>query len=406
METRSFWLKICIANFFVVSFLGFLMRLNIVYTVPFFNQKYVLDAHSHFAFYGWVTQCIYYLTACLLTERFHLSFRKYRILLITNLAASYGMLFSFFAGGYFWLSIIFSSIALFAGFFYCWVLFRDTEAISFPGKKWLRAGAVFATLSALGIIGIAFSAHKTGWEKFFQSSTYIYLHYQYNGFFIFSCIGLLVSRLKVTHKVSKLISISFYLLYVGCLLGFGLSLLWLKFSATIQIFFTLVSIVQLVGSLILIMALKSHLINLSYRHRFFVGVFSVAFLSKFFLQAASCVPSFQNFIFGERSAVIAYLHLILLCGVTVFLFWQILLKSQLKKLQIKPSIILVIFIVLNQFLLFAQCIIRYFQLNLQIWNIILLGIAMPIMLLAISLLVIQWLYPKFDSQARSHFLIK
>lgn len=387
MHTHNFWLKICVVNFFVVSFLGLFLRLNVVFTIPAFNQKFLLDAHSHFAFYGWISQCIYYFTGRFVSRCLNGSFNGYKLVLFTNLVASYGMLCSFFIGGYFWLSIIFSSIALFTGFFYAWLIYKDTKQKIFAGKIWLRAGAFFAVLSALGILGIALSVHKPALENLFRAFTYLYLHYQYNGFFIFSCIGLLVSEIKISGDALRQLNVSFFLLFFGCLFGYGLSILWLNIPVIWDMFFCAVSVIQLVAALYLFMVFKTYCSTMLSKYRSFIMVFSIAFLGKFVLQVVSCIPAFQSFIFGDRSAVIAYLHLVLLCGVTLFLLWLIIRHSPAVRFFDLACRAILVFVIFNQVLLFVQCFAFYFHFPLYNISFMLLVVSF---LVSISALLASW----------------
>ena len=52
-------LKITVFNLLIVSFLGVIMRYKIAFYFPFLEQKNIQEAHSHFAFYGWITSAIY-----------------------------------------------------------------------------------------------------------------------------------------------------------------------------------------------------------------------------------------------------------------------------------------------------------------------------------------------------------
>ena len=61
MNTKVYQLlKITIFNLFIVSLLGVLMRYKIAFYLPLVDQKHLQEAHSHFAFYGWVTSAIYF----------------------------------------------------------------------------------------------------------------------------------------------------------------------------------------------------------------------------------------------------------------------------------------------------------------------------------------------------------
>ena len=368
MKNFNFWLKICVFNFFVVSVVGVMMRYNMAFSLPGFNHKFMQESHSHFAFYGWVSAGIFLFVTKYLSENYpKINLKKYQYLMISNQIGSYGMLFTFLYGGYFWLSIVFSSIALFTGFAYFIFLLIDTKSNKNPEIMWLKSGAFFATFSAIGIFGLAyFSSKKEEFDVLFRASTYFYLHYQYNGFFIFSCIGLLLISLKklgieIEEKLNKTI---FYLLFFGCFLGYGLSILWIEMNPIFYGFFILISIVQLFGAILFLNCIrKTDLFNnQNFIQKLLISVFGFAFILKFLLQGLSAIPALGVFAFSNINIVIAYLHLVLLMGISLFLIWKILqlVEIEFNKL-LKFSILLLVFgIVCNEIVLALSGIFSIF----------------------------------------------
>ena len=368
MKNFKFWLKICVFNFFVVSVVGVMMRYNMAFSLSGFNHKFMQESHSHFAFYGWVSAGIFLFVTKYLSENYpKINLKKYQYLMISNQIGSYGMLFTFLYGGYFWLSIVLSSIALFTGFAYFIFLLIDTKSNKNPEIMWLKSGAFFATFSAIGIFGLAyFSSKKEEFDVLFRASTYFYLHYQYNGFFIFSCIGLLLISLKklgieIEEKLNKTI---FYLLFFGCFLGYGLSILWIEMNPIFYGFFILISIVQLFGAILFLNWIrKTDLFNnQNFIQKLLISVFGFAFILKFLLQGLSAIPALGVFAFININIVIAYLHLVLLMGISLFLIWKILqlVEIEFNKL-LKFSILLLVFgIVCNEIVLALSGIFSIF----------------------------------------------
>lgn len=368
MKNFNVWLKICVFNFFVVSVVGVMMRYNMAFSLSGFNHKFMQESHSHFAFYGWVSAGIFLFVTKYLSENYpKINLKKYQYLMISNQIGSYGMLFTFLYGGYFWLSIVLSSIALFTGFAYFIFLLIDTKSNKNPEIIWLKSSAFFATFSAIGIFGLAyFSSKKEEFDVLFRASTYFYLHYQYNGFFIFSCIGLLLISLKklgieIEEKLNKTI---FYLLFFGCFLGYGLSILWIEMNPIFYGFFILISIVQLFGAILFLNWIrKTDLFNnQNFIQKLLISVFGFAFILKFLLQGLSAIPALGVFAFININIVIAYLHLVLLMGISLFLIWKILqlVEIEFNKL-LKFSILLLVFgIVCNEIVLALSGIFSIF----------------------------------------------
>src|SRR5579872_7200056 len=63
------WSALSLLNFVIVSILGILLRYKIAFPWPAVNYKFLLHAHSHFAFSGW-------LSTALFTAFVHLLFRS------------------------------------------------------------------------------------------------------------------------------------------------------------------------------------------------------------------------------------------------------------------------------------------------------------------------------------------
>ena len=329
---RTFWLKFSVFNFFLVALLGVIMRYKIQFSFPFLDQKHLQEAHSHFAFYGWITNVLYVLIVHYISKVNPLvKLRKYEYLIVINLAASFAMLGTFIYGGYFWASIVASTTALLASFVFCYFFVVDARKIQDTSKIWFLAGLFFAVISSVGVFNLAYMmSSKNINQDLYLASEYYFLHFQYNGFFIFSCIGLLLYSMKeagspISAKKNKLL---FWLMFFGCLIGVGLSFLWMKLPAMIFAVIVLGTLGQTAGAIILYGFVKKSWTNLvlkwSPMHRFVLLFVGFAFAVKIALQLGSNIPAVNQFAFGFRNVVIAYLHLVLLMCIATFLVNQIL----------------------------------------------------------------------------------
>ena len=329
---RSFWLKFSVFNFLIVALLGVTMRYKILYSMPFLDQKHLQEAHSHFAFYGWITNVIYVLILNYMHKiNAQIDLKKYEKLIVVNLIASFTMLGAFLYGGYFWASIAGSTVALLCSFVFFFFFVRDAKKIQDSSKLWFLAGLFFAVISSVGVFNLGYMMmSKTATQDLYLASEYYYLHFQYNGFFIFSCIGFLLFSMKqagsgISEKQNKLI---FWLLFVGCVIGYGLSVLWMKMPVSIFAVIVVATIMQTIGAVLLFVFIKKNWTNLvlkwSAMHRFVLLYAGFAFAVKIALQLGSTIPALNQFAFGFRNVVIAYLHLVLLMCIATFLINQIL----------------------------------------------------------------------------------
>ena len=329
---RSFWLKFSVFNFLIVALLGVTMRYKILYSMPFLDQKHLQEAHSHFAFYGWITNVIYVLILNYMHKiNAQIDLKKYEKLIVVNLIASFTMLGAFLYGGYFWASIAGSTVALLCSFVFFFFFVRDAKKIQDSSKFWFLAGLFFAVISSVGVFNLGYMMmSKTATQDLYLASEYYYLHFQYNGFFIFSCIGFLLFSMKqagsgISEKQNKLI---FWLLFIGCVIGYGLSVLWMKMPVSIFAVIVVATIMQTIGAVLLFVFIKKNWTNLvlkwSSMHRFVLLYAGFAFAVKIALQLGSTIPALNQFAFGFRNVVIAYLHLVLLMCIATFLVNQIL----------------------------------------------------------------------------------
>ena len=62
------WATLSLLNFVLVSLVGILLRYKIAFSLPLINYKYLLNAHSHFAFAGWVSMAIFTAFVYMLSE--------------------------------------------------------------------------------------------------------------------------------------------------------------------------------------------------------------------------------------------------------------------------------------------------------------------------------------------------
>lgn len=371
MKNFAFWVKICVFNFFIVSLLGVAMRYKMAFSLPGFSHKFMQESHSHFAFYGWVSAAIYlFVTKYLAENGANISLKKYRFMMIFNQIGSYGMLFSFLYSGYFWLSIAFSSVAMSACFAYALFLWKDSKKIKNSETIWLNAGAFFAIFSSIGIFGLAyFSNKKVEFGALYRASMYFYLHFQYNGFFLFSCIGLLLISLKkyakeIPKKLNKTI---FALLFTCTFFSYGLSVLWLEMNIFLRGFFILISLIQLFAAIQFLLWVKKTDFFGSQNsiEKTLLSVVGFAFLSKFILQSLSAIPALRNLAFNNIHVVIAYLHLVLLVGISLFLIWKIIGSPEISPTKnLNRNITLMTFgMLLNEIILILLPVFSFFYIS-------------------------------------------
>ena len=358
------WLSVAFFNLMLVGALGCILRYKIVYSLPFVDQKFMLHAHSHFAFSGWVTLALMTLLVKYLSEKTLTNqFPKYRWILWANLITAYGMLFTFPFEGYAAGSIIFSTASIFAGYAFAIRFWKDLNKIAKPTieKSFFKAALLFNILSSIGPFTLAFMmATKSSFQNLYVAAIYFFLHFQYNGWFLFTCMGLLAYRLSINATADKKLKTAFYLFASACLPAYFLSALWIPMPQWVYILVALAGIAQLAGWIIILGVLKQYRDTLKSNVKSFIRVLfilcAVAYTIKLLLQAASAMPSLSYLTYGFRPIVIGYLHLVLLGVVSLFITTYSIAYNYFRLSKIKKTgvVIFVAGIIINEVFLLVQ----------------------------------------------------
>ncbi len=327
-KTRQ-WIRIALINFCVVALAGVTLRYKINFPLPSVNQKYLLNAHSHFAFVGWISTALMALMVNYLQQhRVTTNYRKYHWILIANCIIGYGMFFSFILEGYAFYSITFSTLSIFISYFFIFYLWRDLNKVSDKSyaPKWLKAALALCATSSLGAFALAYlMAKHIIVQDYYFGAIYFFLHFQYNGWFLFVCFGLLFSHL---YKSGFLPSVSiskklFIIMAATVVPTYFLSLLWLKLPVVLRLIGDISGILQLLVLFYFIRlfsVIKKNTPNkFTKTTRILWIMASIAFILKIILQMLSIIPYLSHYAFGFRPIVIGYLHLSFLGIITFFI---------------------------------------------------------------------------------------
>lgn len=385
---NKFWLKISIINLLLVAVLGLLMRYKIGFEFPFLDQKHLQHSHSHFAFSGWISHTLMVLMIGFLEKRINITdtqfIKKYNFLLIANLICSYGMLISFILQGYGLISILFSTFSIVIACVFTYLYFKDLKLISEEdlSKNWFKASLFFNVLSSLGTFALAYMmVSKNIQQNEYLSSIYFYLHFQYNGWFFFACMGLLISFLQLKKAENLFFNKTFWLFFVSCIPAYFLSTLWLKLPTWIYVLTLLSAIIQAFTWFKFLSILIKLKLNFLEKYplflRYILFFVSIALSLKFLLQLGSTIPVLSQLAFGFRPIVIAYLHLVLLAIISLFLLFYIYANELISfNKQIKKGLIIfTIGVLLNEIILAIQGIASFSYTLIPLVNEMLFGAA-------------------------------
>ncbi len=380
------WLRISLLNLLLVASIGLILRYKIAFNLPFIDQKHLLHAHSHFAFTGWISMALMAFMVDYASRHKNLDlFPKYRWLLWGNLITAYGMLFSFPFEGYGLFSISFSTLSIFNSWIFTFLFWKELNSISknWIINNWFKAALFFNAISAIGAFSLAIlMANKIVHQNWYLLAVYFFLHFQYNGWFFFTCMGLFIERVTIVIPFIKKQKQIFWLFAGSCIPAYFLSALWLSMPSWGYAIIVIAAIAQLVAWTQLLNQLSPKFQNLSLQYPkpanlllLFAGV---ALTIKFVLQAVSTIPSISTLAFGFRPIVIAYLHLILLGVITLFLVANFLSSKliQFNKLVLTGIAVFVFGIIFNECLLMTQGIAAILEQSISYINELLLFAAL------------------------------
>ena len=380
------WLKIALFNLLIVATIGVILRYKILFPLPFVDQKHLLHGHSHFAFAGWITQAIMtLLVISLANQTGAVVYKRYRWLLAANLITAYGMLAAFPIEGYGLYSIIFSTASVFVSYAFAVFYWRDLNKLSKnnPPHLWFKAAVLFNAVSSLGAFSLAFMLYaKMIHQTWYLAAEYFYLHFQYNGWFFFACMGLftqILIKANIPHQTLKNI---FWLFATAALPAYFLSTLWMPLPLWVYILVILSGLAQVAGWIWLLKILKTKWAviktNYSASAKWLLILSALALTVKLFLQMGSTIPSLSDLAFGFRPIVIGYLHLVLLGVITLFLLGYMFAENHFiaNKKIFTGAFVFATGVILNEALLMLQGTAAISYTTIPFINEMLLGTAL------------------------------
>jgi hypothetical protein len=340
MENRIFrrWAFFSVLNLLILSVVGIILRYKIILPLPFVNQKNLLHGHSHFAFSGWVSMALFTGIVWILSKHGSLDVKKYHRLFLLGQITSFGMLFTFPFFGYTFPSIFFSTASVLFSYLFVFHAWKDIgkSLLPLPVANWFKAAFIFLVFSSFGTFLLAYlmSSGKHN-QEWYIGSVYFFLHFQYNGWFLFSIMGFFVYFLSglVYQPGCYPSPWIFRLFFVAAFPAYFLSALWMKLPDWMYWLAVAAGVVQVIGLGYLIRLCmnckRGILAELPSFVKWLWGFAFLALVLKITMQAFSVIPSISHFAFGFRPIVIGYLHLVLLGLVTFFIIGFLLQQKLL-----------------------------------------------------------------------------
>jgi len=324
---------------FILSALyGLLIRWNFVFPIESFVYKNFLQSHSHVAFLGWgYISIITLITQCYLTE-YQIQNKVYKTSLAIVMTTVVLMLISFPIGGYKVFSIVLLAVFGITSYVLSYRLLKDLKGIGIDVKL-IKYGIYYYLLSSLATWFLAVVLVTQGKTDLYYNTVYFYLHFLYNGFFVFTLFGLLFKIFKINNiSINNNFQYNFFIyLNIACIPAYALSVLW---SRVLSIFYVVgfaASFLQLISLIFLFKIIKSVFSQLKWNtiSKLLLMFGLIAYSLKIVMQVFSSFPYFvEKSLALKPFLIIGYLHLFTLGFMSVML---LLILIEFGKIQLKSS---------------------------------------------------------------------
>lgn len=308
--------KVPLLFLFIGSLLGLFLRWQFISPTPGIAYSYFLNAHSHVMFLGWIFNVLFIgFTSNHILESQQKIFRIFFIVLQVLVT---GMLISFPLQGYGFYSILLSTLHTILAITFIVKFFNQTKATTSTSVWYARIALVFFLISTAGPFSLGYlMASGLGQTNWYYYSIYFYLHFQYNGFFLFGIFSLflnLLEKRKINFSIRKAKTIG-AILATCAIPSYLLSILWANPGYEFNILGGLTALVQIFALIMLINLILTHShgikLNFSKSAVSFLSVVLLGLVIKSLLQLISSFPSVAQMAYELRPIVIAYLHLVL-----------------------------------------------------------------------------------------------
>lgn len=327
-------------SLFVISAIyGLLIRWNFVFPIALFEYKNILQSHSHVAFLGWgYIVTITAVTQLYLTEK-QRNHKIYNITFLILLITVLLMLFSFPIGGYKVFSIVLLSLFGISTYVLSFKLLKDLNGNSWS-LKFIKSGIYYYILSSFATWFLASVLITQGKTNLYYNTVYFYLHFLYNGFFVFSLFGLLfkIFEKQLISLNQKYLNLFFVYLNAACIPAYALSVLWSDVSSVFYVIGFAAACLQLI-SLFFLFKILNEVLSKSKWNAISILLLkfsTIAFSLKITMQFFSSFPYFvQKSLALKPFFIIGYLHLFTLGFMSVFL---ILILHQLNQIRFETTI--------------------------------------------------------------------
>ncbi|WP_405332931.1 hypothetical protein [Psychroserpens sp.] len=355
------------------------------------NYRFLTHAHSHIAMLGWVYLMLFTFIVHYFAPE---NKRIYNRLFWLTQFAVIGMMLSFPFQGYGVISITFSTLHILCSYYFVYLIWIHHQTKSKVTTLLLKTSLVFMLLSTLGVWCLGPAVGLMGKASaFYQIAIQFFLHFQFNGWFLFAVIALFFHLLDI--KDSKSFRIFIKLLIASTLLTLALPIHWFQSHDILLKINTFGVILQLIALFYFFKLLSIQFTEfkktISKLITYCLWLAMFCLIIKSMVQLASILPAFAEGLYRHRNFVIGFIHLLMLGVLSGFLFSFILREhlSNPSKLLAYGLYSFFIGFTITEILLLFQGIRFYFGMHLFPNYYELLFVFSILLPLGISILIIS-----------------
>jgi hypothetical protein len=332
LNSQRSWIICCFLNFVVAASMGLLMRFIYLFPLKGINYMYLLHAHSHVAMLGWSYLMIYVLIVCFFIPKEKSNKPIYNQLFWITEFAVIGMIISFPIQGYALFSIVFSTLHILLSYIFCWLVWRDCPKSKNASEKLLLASILFLILSTFGVWCLGPTINMLGKQSaFYQIAIQFFLHFQFNGWFLFAVLALFIKQFKNKIELKKF-RIFTVLLVLGTIFTLAFPISWFVKDQIFEWLNTFGVLLELISFVFFYQMLRPQINHFratldSVTRMAYTLALGSLFL-KIIIQLIVLFPNLAEVSHQIRNWVIGFIHLTTLGIITGFLF-GILLQNNL-----------------------------------------------------------------------------
>jgi len=361
--------QIALYFFVAIALLGLILRTVPVYSLPVKYSNY-LHAHSHVAFLGWLHGAfISFISFIFLKDR--LNTWGYKFIYFFTVTNVIGMYFSFPVQGYKFFSILFLSFFLIGTYFYTYYFFKYKQNnMRYPATyRFVKAGLILQIISSISPWSLGAVIKFLGKESpYYKYDIFYYLHFQYNGWFLFAAVALVLYLLE-NRNISlppQKVKLLYWFLLSAVFLGYFSNTLWNRPGIIFNILSLLGGASEIGAFFVLLLIFKRYYHYLEHS----VSVFSYkvliivffTFMLKAVLQFMGSFQYYADLSYQIRDFIIGYLHLIMLGIFTPLL---LVLANELEFVKISKSGFYIFYsgFLITETLIFTRAVLTWFTLS-------------------------------------------